>query len=97
MNNLTVKDRYRELLSNIEGMSTKDVETYSRELYRRNRHGWTIPISTYRRCKDLLLYKESLERHSPYYVDLLRIEDRNNLKIVLSDICKTIRVTEHTI
>lgn len=88
----SILDRYKEVLSNIEGIIESDIESFSNELYRRHSHGWTLPTSTYSRCKELLFYKESLERNSPYYVDLLKIEDRNNLKIVLKDLYHTIKI-----
>lgn len=65
MGRYNLNDRYKELLYNIEGIKESDVLNYARELTRRSQSGWIIPVSTYRRCKDLLLYKESLERNSP--------------------------------
>lgn len=85
-------DRYKEVLYNIEGIKESDVPVYAQELAGRSIAGWAIPTSTYKRCKELLLYKENLERNSPYYVDLLKIEDRNNLKIVLLDLCHTMKI-----
>ena len=88
----TVYSKYLELLYNIEGIEEIMVPIYAKELYKRHINGWAIPVSTYRRCKDLLFYKESLGRNSAYYVDILKIEDRNNLKHVLLDLCNTIEI-----
>lgn len=88
----SISDKYREILYNIEGIEESDIPMYLEELLRRHRLGWVLPVTTYRRCKDLLYYKESLGRNSPYYADLLKIEDRNNLKAVLLDIYRTIRI-----
>lgn len=95
MRKLSILDRYLEVLYNIEGLDQSLVPVYARALYGRHQAGWRIPTSTYSRCKELLFYKESLGRHSPYYVDLLKIEDRNNLKVVLSDLCHTMRINLH--
>lgn len=92
--NHTIEDRYTELLNNIEGIDHRSIPIYAREFTRRHKRGWAIPVSTYQRCRDLLYYKESLERNSPYYVDLFKIEDRNNLKIVLLDLYKTIKIRQ---
>lgn len=95
MRNSSISDTYREILSNIEGINDSEVDKYAEEFARRQKRGWTLPITTYRRCKDILYYKESLSRNSPYYVDLLKIEDRNNLKVVLLDLIHTIRIKEN--
>lgn len=92
MNRYDVLDRYKELLYNIEGIEESMVPIYAAELARRHVAGWAIPISTYRRNRDLLVYKSSLDRNSPYYIDLLKIEDRNDLKVVLKDLCFTMKI-----
>lgn len=92
MRKSTILDKYLEVLYNVEGLEESLIPIYARELHKRHQAGWRIPTSTYTRCKDLLFYKDSLNRHSPYYVDLLKIEDRNNLKVVLLDLCHTMKI-----
>ena len=87
-----IRERYRELISNIEGIPDSNIDPFADELYRRHSRGWAVPSSTYARCKHILYYKESLDRPSPYYIDLLKIEDRDALKVVLKDLYNTIKV-----
>lgn len=88
----SIYDRYFIVVSSIKDIEENRVIPFTRELVRRHSSGWTIPMSTYNRCKDLLFYKESLERHSPYYVDLLKIADIKNLRSVLTDLYHTIKI-----
>lgn len=92
MNNNELFKVYREIISNIEGIKDNHIDTFTNEIVRRHVSGWCLPVRTYRRYKHILVYKDHLGRHSPYYRHLLEIEDRSNLKAVIRDIYNTIRI-----
>ena len=83
--------QYIGILECIEEIPANVREEFAGELYRRHVGKWALPVSTYRRCKKLLFQKKTSER-SPYYYDLFKIENKDNLKVVLIDIYNTMRV-----
>lgn len=83
---------YKKLVEHINAIPDSMKDKFSEELYRRHKGGWRLPPSVYLRRRDILFYKESLERNSPYYIDLLKIEDQHNLELVLIDLYNTIRI-----
>lgn len=90
----SVYDRYYRIVDNIEEIPKERVSLFVKELTRRHLRGWRIPNSTYLKLKNLLYYKESLERNSPYYIDLLKIENTSDLKTVIINLYNTIKIKE---
>ena len=88
----SILEKYLDELYQMKELDADSIYPFAKELERRHRGGWRIPTSCYVRCKELLIYKESLERNSPYYVDLLKIENKDDLHTVLLDIYRTIKI-----
>lgn len=87
-----LEEVYREILDTFPDLTESQKSIYAEEFASRQRNGWRIPISTYNRCKEILYYKESLERPSPYYVDIFKINNYDHIKIVIRDLMKTVRI-----
>lgn len=86
------KPIYEQYLNIVMTMDEiEDKNNFVKELVRRHREHRRISDSTYSRCKNILYYKESLGRNSPYYVDLLKIENIEDQKVVLKDIHSSIK------
>ena len=85
-----IYEQYLNIVMTMSDIENKNV--FVKELVKRHRGGQRLPDSVYQKRKSLLYYKKSLERNSPYYVDLLKIESTDHLKLVLMDIYETIKL-----
>lgn len=88
----SIEEKYADILESIEEVNENLLPIYAKEFACRHRLGYRIPISTYTRCKDILFYKESLHRPSPYYRDLFSITNEDHLKTVILDLYMTIQL-----
>lgn len=87
----TIYDKYYRILSNIDTLSTDQVNVYSYIFTVRHKRAAKLPESIVGLHNDSLYYKDTLGKHSPYYVDLLKIEDISILNTILLDIIDTIK------
>ena len=84
--------KYIKVIREIDEIPLRNKAPFAEELVKRHTRWWPIPITTYRRRKHILVYRDKLERESPYYADLLSIENKDHLKTVLLDLYDTMNV-----
>lgn len=84
--------KYYNLLSNLKDKYTEEqISVYSYILTVRQSRGQRIPTSLTPIYNDKLHYKLSLQRPSPYYVDLHKIENLNDKLFLIDKIIHTIK------